>query len=233
MRDSAALIAVRGLSTRISPTGKCARCPARPSGCRMASSSPSPIRGGGCCPRRCARAVGEAPGTRPRAGLQLFDLSGFRGGYRKGVGRDAPLRSRHGGSQLHSPSCRCLSGGGTDMDIAKWLNAIGLGLYETVFREHEIDANVLPDPTEADLEKIGVPPRVAQATAAGDRQTRLDCARLPPPPTPRDHLCRSPPAPTPNGARSAPSTQARVRHRAAGRAKRAPRRCAARGLPGS
>ncbi len=67
------------------------------------------------------------------------------------------------------------------MDIAKWLNAIGLGLYEMVFREHEIDANVLPDLTEADLEKIGVPPRVAQATAAGDRQTRLECGASPRP----------------------------------------------------
>ncbi len=67
------------------------------------------------------------------------------------------------------------------MDIAKWLNAIGLGPYETVFREHEIDADVLPDPTESDLEKIGVPPRVAQATAAGDRETRLECGASPRP----------------------------------------------------
>ena len=74
------------------------------------------------------------------------------------------------------------------MDIAKWLNAIGLGLYETVFREHEIDADVLPDPTESDLEKIGVPPRVAQATAAGDRQTRLECGASPAPEPARSPL---------------------------------------------
>ena len=43
------------------------------------------------------------------------------------------------------------------MDVAQWLNAIGLGQYEALFREHEIDAEVLPDLTEADLEKIGVP----------------------------------------------------------------------------
>ena len=43
------------------------------------------------------------------------------------------------------------------MDIAQWLNGIGLGQYETLFREHEIDADVLVDLTEADLEKIGVP----------------------------------------------------------------------------
>src|SRR5580698_5746742 len=43
------------------------------------------------------------------------------------------------------------------MNVAQWLNAIDLGQYEALFREHEIDANVLPDLAEADLEKIGVP----------------------------------------------------------------------------
>ena len=43
------------------------------------------------------------------------------------------------------------------MDVGQWLKAIGLGQYEALFREHEIDADVLPDLTEADLEKIGVP----------------------------------------------------------------------------
>ena len=43
------------------------------------------------------------------------------------------------------------------MDVAQWLNSVGLGQYEALFREHEIDADVLPDLTEADLEKIGVP----------------------------------------------------------------------------
>ena len=43
------------------------------------------------------------------------------------------------------------------MNVAQWLNAIDLGQYEALFREHEIDANVLPDLVEADLEKIGVP----------------------------------------------------------------------------
>ena len=42
------------------------------------------------------------------------------------------------------------------MNVAQWLNAIDLGQYETLFREHEIDANVLPDLVEADLEKIGL-----------------------------------------------------------------------------
>src|SRR5580704_6994531 len=46
---------------------------------------------------------------------------------------------------------------GTTMNVAQWLNAIDLGQYQTLFREHEIDADVLPDLAEADLEKIGVP----------------------------------------------------------------------------
>ena len=43
------------------------------------------------------------------------------------------------------------------MDVGEWLKGIGLGQYEATFREHDIDADVLPDVTEADLEKIGVP----------------------------------------------------------------------------
>ena len=43
------------------------------------------------------------------------------------------------------------------MNVAQWLNAIGLGQYEAVFREHEIDGGILRDLVEADLEKIGVP----------------------------------------------------------------------------
>jgi hypothetical protein len=43
------------------------------------------------------------------------------------------------------------------MDVGEWLKEIGLGQYEATFREHEIDAAVLPELTEADLEKFGVP----------------------------------------------------------------------------
>ena len=43
------------------------------------------------------------------------------------------------------------------MDVGEWLKGIGLGQYEAIFREHEIDAEVLPELTEADLEKFGVP----------------------------------------------------------------------------
>ena len=46
---------------------------------------------------------------------------------------------------------------GDAMDLGEWLKGLGLGQYEATFREHEIDADVLPDLTEADLEKIGLP----------------------------------------------------------------------------
>ena len=43
------------------------------------------------------------------------------------------------------------------MDVGDWLRGLGLGRYETVFRDNEIDVEVLPELTESDLEKLGVP----------------------------------------------------------------------------
>ena len=43
------------------------------------------------------------------------------------------------------------------MDIGAWLRGLGLGQYEATFRENEIDAEVLLELTDTDLEKIGVP----------------------------------------------------------------------------
>jgi class 3 adenylate cyclase len=43
------------------------------------------------------------------------------------------------------------------MDVAAWLRGLGLGQYETMFRESEIDAEVLPDLTDGDLSQLGVP----------------------------------------------------------------------------
>ena len=43
------------------------------------------------------------------------------------------------------------------MDVGDWLRSLGLGQYLALFREHEINAEVLPELTEADLEKFGVP----------------------------------------------------------------------------
>src|SRR5271163_4739111 len=44
----------------------------------------------------------------------------------------------------------------TTMDIAVWLRGLGLQRYEALFRENDIDAEVLSDLTDGDLEKIGV-----------------------------------------------------------------------------
>src|SRR5271165_7106295 len=44
----------------------------------------------------------------------------------------------------------------TTMDVAVWLRSLGLEQYETLFRENDIDAEVLSDLTDGDLEKIGV-----------------------------------------------------------------------------
>jgi SAM domain (Sterile alpha motif) len=43
------------------------------------------------------------------------------------------------------------------MDIGGWLRGLGLGQYEALFRESEIDAEVLPELTESDLSQLGVP----------------------------------------------------------------------------
>jgi class 3 adenylate cyclase/tetratricopeptide (TPR) repeat protein len=43
------------------------------------------------------------------------------------------------------------------MDVGAWLRGLGLGQYETTFRESEIDAEVLPDLTEGDLNQFGMP----------------------------------------------------------------------------
>src|SRR6516164_2866297 len=43
------------------------------------------------------------------------------------------------------------------MDVGGWLGTLGLGQYEALFRASEIDADVLPELTELDLEKLGVP----------------------------------------------------------------------------
>src|SRR3974390_899149 len=43
------------------------------------------------------------------------------------------------------------------MDVGDWLRGLGLGQYEALFRASEIDADILPELTDADLEKLGVP----------------------------------------------------------------------------
>ncbi|TGT72968.1 adenylate/guanylate cyclase domain-containing protein [bacterium M00.F.Ca.ET.159.01.1.1] len=42
------------------------------------------------------------------------------------------------------------------MDVGAWLRGLGLQQYEQVFRDNAIDADVLPELTDADLEKLGM-----------------------------------------------------------------------------
>src|SRR5271163_3138945 len=42
------------------------------------------------------------------------------------------------------------------MDVGDWLRSLGLGQYETLFRQNDIDAEVLNELKEGDLEKFGV-----------------------------------------------------------------------------
>ena len=43
------------------------------------------------------------------------------------------------------------------MDVGAWLRSLGLAQYEGVFRDNEIEAEILPDLSEVDLEKLGLP----------------------------------------------------------------------------
>ena len=42
------------------------------------------------------------------------------------------------------------------MDIVVWLRTLGLGKYEAVFRENDIDETVLPSLTHENLKELGV-----------------------------------------------------------------------------
>jgi class 3 adenylate cyclase len=67
------------------------------------------------------------------------------------------------------------------MDLGAWLRSLGLDQCETLFRENDIDVEVLSDLTDGDLEKIGVSlghrKRLLKAVAA------LAGPALAPPPT--------------------------------------------------
>ncbi len=55
------------------------------------------------------------------------------------------------------------------MDIGSWLRDLGFERYEPVFVENAIDRDVLPELTEADLEKLGIP--------LGDRKRLMKAIR--------------------------------------------------------
>ena len=53
------------------------------------------------------------------------------------------------------------------MDIVVWLRGLGLGQYEAVFRQNDIDETVLPNLTAEDLKELGV-------ASLGHRRRLLD-----------------------------------------------------------
>jgi hypothetical protein len=53
------------------------------------------------------------------------------------------------------------------MDVVVWLRSLGLGKYEAIFRENDIDETVLPSLTHETLKELGV-------TAVGHRLKVLD-----------------------------------------------------------
>jgi len=80
------------------------------------------------------------------------------------------------------------------MDIAVWLRGLGLEQYETLFRENDIDAEVLSDLTDGDLEKIGL--------SLGHRKRLLKAvaALASPPPAPATASTPVPPTSPQDGA---------------------------------
>jgi len=95
------------------------------------------------------------------------------------------------------------------MDVAVWLRSLGLERYEALFRENDIDAEVLSDLTDGDLEKMGVSlghrkrlmRAIAGPSGAGLPQM---CRRRRPrsPRPPRLPRLRQSRPPTPSGVRS-------------------------------
>ena len=71
------------------------------------------------------------------------------------------------------------------MDVGGWLRGLGLGQLEATFRESEIDFDVLPELTEPDLEKLGVPlghrKRLLKAIASLGATEKLAAASGPTP----------------------------------------------------
>src|SRR4029077_949753 len=53
------------------------------------------------------------------------------------------------------------------MDVVVWLRSLGLGKYEAVFRENDIDETILPNLTAEDLKELGV-------ASLGHRRKLLD-----------------------------------------------------------
>ena len=114
------------------------------------------------------------------------------------------------------------------MDVAVWLRDLGLEQYEALFRENDIDAEVLSDLTDGDLENIGVSlghrKRLLKAIAALALATH---PRL----RPLSLLFPATPLPTPPSAASSRSCSAISSARPRCRRGSIPRTCARSSAP--
>jgi len=77
------------------------------------------------------------------------------------------------------------------MDVGGWLRDLGLEKYEPAFIENAIDVDVLPELTEGDLEKLGLP--------LGDRKRFIKAIKT---------MAGSPPSPPTRSEGGSPSTSA-------------------------
>jgi SAM domain (Sterile alpha motif) len=79
---------------------------------------------------------------------------------------------------------------GAIIDIGAWLRGHGLGQYEATFRQNEIEVDILPELTEPDFEKLGIPlghrkrllKAIANLEATERSATAFGPASAPPPP---------------------------------------------------
>jgi len=73
------------------------------------------------------------------------------------------------------------------VDVAAWQRQLGLERFEPVFRAHEIDCDVLPELTDSDLEKLGLPlgPRKKLLKAIAELATEQAGPADPATPSPR------------------------------------------------
>ena len=63
------------------------------------------------------------------------------------------------------------------MDIVVWLRSLGLGKYEAIFRENDIDETVLPSLTHENLKELGVAPLGTGETTGRHRCSAHRCER--------------------------------------------------------
>ena len=86
------------------------------------------------------------------------------------------------------------------MDVVVWLRSLGLGKYEAIFRENDIDETVLPSLTHENLKELGV-------ASFGHRVKLLDAIAA----LRNDASAKAPlPRPHPRGQSATPSTAAPV-----------------------